>query len=417
MALSVLLVFLYLFAFPIANIRYIDSTVVCFFVLLIVFCFNAKLRKEFLSIVCSKYMAWITVAWTVIVVYSVFIPSVKRTYDFSIIKTFVHQFFALVAGGLLLAFLRVKRHKIFDVIILAFVAQSILQILSLVISPLREITNIFRSPTAIDIQHRYSGIRGLAISGYAVFGLAVAYGLMFIVWALEWRNALTKFNIYVKMLFGLILVVGAASAGRTGLVGFGIAVVIRLILVVFVEKPAKKEVLPVIDFCAVTIGIVAILSQIKSFPALNNLFNYVNEFFNNFINGNGFGSSSTDKLWKMYFHIGADTLFFGDGFYTASDGAYYMNTDAGYMRNILFFGVVGFVLLFVYQLLFFDLKNKKRRVKDSIYLLFILLMHVKGEVLGFLIITQSMLFMINFSYGEKYAEADSVMLNGKLQHK
>lgn len=414
MALSVILAFLYIFAFPIANVRYLDSTIVCFLILFVMFCFNAKLRKKFFSIIFGKYITYIIIGWTIIVAYSVFIPTVKATYDFSIVKTLIHQLFALMAGVLLVAYLKIRNHKILDVVVISFIAQSILQIISLFVPSFREATNIFRSEATIAIQQRYGGIRGLAISGYAVFGLAVAYGLLFIIISLEWRNILVKVNIYLKLVAFLLLVVGTMSAGRTGLVGLGIAVVIRAGLAIFVEKTKIKDVLPVVCFAAISVCAVLILLQFDNILAIKYLSEYVNEFFKNFINGNGFTSTSTDKLWNMYFKIDPKTIMFGDGRYTEPDGAYYMHTDAGYMRNVLFFGVVGFALLFLYQLLIFDFKDKKHCIKSVIYMLFILLMHAKGEVLGFSIITQSILLLLNFSYNGVGYGSENIMLDGKL---
>ena len=61
-----------------------------------------------------------------------------------------------------------------------------------------------------------------------------------------------------------------------------------------------------------------------------------------------FGSSGDKLAYDMYWLPGIDTLIFGDGRYTNVLGDYYMHTDAGYMRIVLYFGFIG--ALFVYAL-------------------------------------------------------------------
>ena len=108
----------------------------------------------------------------------------------------------------------------------------------------------------------------------------------------------------------------------------------------------------------------------------------------------------------MYFPVEEKTFLIGDGKYTNEDGSYYMYTDAGYMRNILYFGILGFIFLFLYQISFF-IWDYKNLFINFIILIYILIMHVKGDVLAFSIILQNML-LINFiySYGKKKETVD-----------
>jgi len=54
-----------------------------------------------------------------------------------------------------------------------------------------------------------------------------------------------------------------------------------------------------------------------------------------------FGSSGDKLVYGMYFMPDDSTILLGDGRYENVDGSYYMHTDAGYMRIILYFGVIG----------------------------------------------------------------------------
>ncbi len=78
-------------------------------------------------------------------------------------------------------------------------------------------------------------------------------------------------------------------------------------------------------------------------------FNWAFQFVIRFINTGKFGSPSTDILFKeMYFIPELKTFIFGDGFYTNGlTGEYYMNTDVGILRPILFFGLLPALLNYV----------------------------------------------------------------------
>ena len=71
-------------------------------------------------------------------------------------------------------------------------------------------------------------------------------------------------------------------------------------------------------------------------------------FFNFFENGS-IGTSSSEVLQTMYFQVSEKTFFLGDGYWINPNGfGYYMGTDAGYMRHILYYGL--FPSLFLYLL-------------------------------------------------------------------
>lgn len=105
----------------------------------------------------------------------------------------------------------------------------------------------------------------------------------------------------------------------------------------------------------------------------------------NFFSTGELRSNSTDHLSTMYFFPNESTLLYGDGFYTNPDGSYYMHTDVGFLRTVLFGGIV---LLFSYYLTFIGVlmillinKTMKGLFIVSQLLCFILLVEVKGEAM------------------------------------
>ena len=57
-----------------------------------------------------------------------------------------------------------------------------------------------------------------------------------------------------------------------------------------------------------------------------------------------FGNSANKLTEDMYFMPEDDTIIFGDARYQNSDGSYYMHTDAGVLRHILYYGILGELL-------------------------------------------------------------------------
>jgi hypothetical protein len=116
--------------------------------------------------------------------------------------------------------------------------------------------------------------------------------------------------------------------------------------------------------------------------------------FEMFQNNSGgmFETRSSNELKTMYFMPSFWTAVFGDGFYVnpKDPTAYYMNTDAGYMRHLLFYGVTGCILqLSIYCCMFFQMAKFSSSVHGSlivkVFLLFLfvyfLLSHLKGDLL------------------------------------
>lgn len=111
-----------------------------------------------------------------------------------------------------------------------------------------------------------------------------------------------------------------------------------------------------IVFATVTLVILLALGGaiLKTVPEMSDWYEWMSSPFTNLITTGDVGDSSFNKLQKMWqVDITEDTVMYGDGRYT-NDGLYYMNTDVGFLRNILFWGLIGFILsygLTVYEIM------------------------------------------------------------------
>lgn len=150
----------------------------------------------------------------------------------------------------------------------------------------------------------------------------------------------------------LILLTGNMMYGRSGVI-----LSIGLILVFYLHKMTfakMKSMLSII--MGGMIIITSAVSYAKEEPILNRWTSWIMEpviaFSDGLAKGEiSFGESGNTLTDRMYFLPDDDsTICVGDGRFSNSDGSYYMHTDAGFMRHMLFYGVIGCFLL--YSMLF-----------------------------------------------------------------
>lgn len=409
--MNILLLFMYIFSFKIfSNLEVLSSSIIAGFVLSMYFIFNKTYRFNVIKILKKKKILLLFMFLVIIILYCLFISTVQMTYEYSIIRTFINQFIHLVIGVFIYSLYvsQNKEQSVLKHILYIFIIQSLIQFLSFLSPQINELLNIFRSESAlIRGQLHYGRIRGLAISGQAFFGLGVGYGLVYIYYFAYWEH-IFKDNIVLKFMILVLLLFGGASAARSSFVGLFLGLIYflykRLIKTHFKLNSRIK-----IDFKKYIITLSMIIVLILLFNLLYNItmikqqFEKMNRFsfqivYNKQSTGK-FTTTSTENLFKnMYFPIEeGKTLLVGDGKYNNADGSYYKGTDAGYMRNILYFGILGFILLFFYQIKFFTWDKRKDLFLNITILIYILIMHIKGDVLGFSIIMQSILFLIYLS--------------------
>ena len=105
----------------------------------------------------------------------------------------------------------------------------------------------------------------------------------------------------------------------------------------------------------------------------------------------------------MYWVLSLDDFLLGYGHYRDSDGSTFMSTDAGYMRNILFFGFGGALYLGfiqIYNLYMIYNMNKNSSVETVFFITLtslIFILHYKGEIFLHLVSVQTILCLTFFT--------------------
>ncbi|MBD5220302.1 MAG: hypothetical protein HDS72_08770 [Bacteroidales bacterium] len=223
-------------------------------------------------------------------------------------------------------------------------------------------------------------VRAIGIGDYVFYGAGVLNCCVLVLISLALTISKLKNKQIIKLIFMFIFIsFGGIFLSRTTLVGTGIG---SLIIITATPSVAYKN----IKYFIIVIGICTLC--LTSFlgtqlgKELNGLREYGLELFDNFINGEGFSSKSTNHLKEMYVYPSSiKSWVIGDGKWRFGD-IYYMHTDVGYLRLIFFFGLIGLCITIQYFYKIIQLTGKKLNlsVKTFLmpYLALFLILSMKG---------------------------------------
>lgn len=406
------IVFCLIFNFPIPG--FYNSVALAFLLASILY-----LRKEQRSanivlmktLFKSKQTILIISLYLILILFTFFWAFFHGTNDFSFSKSYLLSFIVVIVTVYVLPLIISKLFcgdedyltGITRVLVYLFVIQSVIQILAFVFPSIFEVTSFFKSDV---INNRnFHGIRALALTGNPFFSLSSAYGLSFIMFFFLEKKKKHKFPIIIFIL----LFFGSFFAGRTAFIGLGFGLLYYLLNSIGGVKEFVFSFVRIFItiFCIVIISILtyAFFLPVDIQILVDELLlPYAFEFIYTYQESGSFSTESSDVLNDMYFPISLDTMLWGDGKFMNEDGSYYMHTDAGYMRSVLFFGVFGQVFLVLSQFimvkksLFSKNNDYSERVFFCLILIYFSLLHYKGQVFLFVPILQSMIIMFSYNY-------------------
>lgn len=185
-----------------------------------------------------------------------------------------------------------------------------------------------------------------------------------------------------------ILTLGTLLYGRIGSVVSILAIIILILFFLTRPENINKALLVVfgISFIIVILGIISLFNE-----SVRVWFLWAFELIISFIEKGEFSSTSTNILFeRMYFIPDLKAFLIGHGLYTEpATGAYYMGTDVGFLRAIMFYGFIPTLLMYIAVLLpvigiYKRMKNILSK-KYKYYLLILLVMllvvfEIKGGI-------------------------------------
>lgn len=206
---------------------------------------------------------------------------------------------------------------------------------------------IYESSTSINRLEIEKYITRFGLAGYSGFVLTFRCTLFSIV-NLIIIGIKNKIGIccYKNYILIIIFLIGNLCYGRVGLMFTVISIALFSMYEVVVQKKYNLLTFIVISF----IGLYVILNILRMNSSMFDMwYTWAMAPIESFLKSGKIGTSASDQMFeRMSFWPEWNTLLFGDGYYTGSDGHFYKHTDLGYMRLMLYFGV--FVQLLAYGL-------------------------------------------------------------------
>lgn len=388
------LIYLFLYIFSLQLPLFKNSSLILFFWLPFRLFFNKRMCQNLKCLLSSYYVYYIIAIYVFIFVYAIVVTFITGRFDFSLLPSIVNVLIHFIIAVFVVAFVgycNVNKKDLLYYLVVLFAIQSIIQLMAFFYVDILDFIRLFQPSRASQISENFGGRKGLALSGNMFFSLAAQYGLIFILYT-EYLEMKGKVGLGDIVLF-VLLFVGGIFSGRTFFLGVIIFFCVIIIFSSFHWK-VKLKMMQYPIFCI--LGVCVLWRYLPGDMQLRlyDLYLYSFEFLENFLNGEKIHTTSTDSLFNnMYYRLPISTFLFGDGLYTNSDGSYYGHTDAGYMRNILYGGIFFFcICLFVDLFLIFKSKIGNSRLLWCI-LVYLLILHIKGEVLGYLLSIHCILFV------------------------
>ena len=408
-------VFCYLFCFSLRGGHGVDSSMVVAAYLIIYGVFKPGYTARVLKFIFSTYSRRIFSLYAVINLWILLIISANNSYDFSYMLTFLHMFFLIIVGILVFLFFsyRGTADRIVWLMVAAFALQSVIEWCAFLIPSFKEIINLTKSDETIIKGQGYAGVRANCLAGSDFFGLSAAFAVMYVIF-LSCRNTWFSNNSALKFLLLIFLISGTFFAGRTGYIGF-----FFMIIYVFYNRNeiiGKGNLSKVERFSWVILigSFFTIISTVVFLYNIDdNVHNLLSFTFQNLftlLEDGTMKTSSMESLNNMYFIIEPITFLVGDGQYVTKDGSYYMSTDVGYMRVILYMGIIGLLMLLYMQLIIMQLrKGSEIKIKKYLFLL-LLILHAKGEVVVWnqIVLDTVVLFCLQDTFGNKFYTGKNV---------
>ncbi len=344
----------------------------------------------------------------IITVMAYFVPILKNTNDTSYLNYLLYYWgrTILLTGTLVLCktvFGYIK--LIIDAINLYVICSLVLLIPSLhnFYTGIVSITNV---TSAEQMEQLYSQTyyTRFGLQGFSGFGatlmctLAVLLSCYLIVVGTNKKKHIRPYFIRLG-----ISIIGTALYGRIGLLVSVVLVAITFVYVAIFYN--RYGMLFSVIFVVISLIILFVLNA-QALEQISSI-NWMFEGFFNFLNTGKFSTQSSTVLTSMYIHPSLQTILYGDGYYTVM-GKYYMSTDVGFLRPLLFFGIFGEIVYYIQVLPLLDSIHDRLKSLNGNFLIFsclvlLVIFEFKGETL---LTVGNTLFMI----------AGSILVNNQVSN-
>lgn len=356
-----------------------------------------------------KKIALLSLIGVIFVVSASFItPIMLGTYDHSyfntILRTFLYTFCFIILIGMVRKYFYKDevKYKVLELFSTVHRNYVLVTFVFLLFPSLKFfwLDNLNMTARRIELVQQPQYISRVSWDGYAGFDSTVYATIAVIITIYLIIVFYNKYSyISKKYLLSLfIILIGNSFYGRSGLLVSLLMVGIGIMYLVIIHKQYKLF-YSIVGIGIVSFVLITILSQYNEDIAA--WYNWAMEPIISLLETGEIQTSSTDTLWSMWFVPELKTLLIGDGYYTSPlTSGYYMNTDVGYLRPVLFYGFFYTILsLLVPTMLGFEMgkDNKENKLLMLMLLVAMFIFEIKGEVVLNFSSIIIMIFMSNYT--------------------
>lgn len=277
------------------------------------------------------------------------------TYPISIILVLAGAY--PVTRAVILVYDRVDFELIAKYIIVAVVIQCIIALMMFILPAMRSF--LIEILVHTDASKMHFDMEGFRLIGFGAqffeAGVINCVALILIASLFKGRLLSIGYMLWLIFSFFIIFSIGMMMA-RTTIIGVPLAGAVLLYKSRFWKLRLSSKFLRAISSILIfsllaTVIIVSLPSSLKN--EIEQPAEFGLEMFINYFEKGQFSSASTTQLFNMYdtYPDNAKTWIIGNGYWSdpMDRDSYYMSTDVGYARLIFYFGIIGLLFYFSYQ--------------------------------------------------------------------
>lgn len=298
----------------------------------------------------------------VVVLLSLFHTTINNSFDFSLIVKFIASLLFIPSSILVVDIIKKTTRSFSEIVILEWIlyvtiGQAIISLILFIQPALMDIWLSIMKLTDVgeNIASASAGFRLIAFAKYQFANMAVMYGLALLCAITIAFSGESKFYNNYKLLYYvsviLVLVAGILSA-RT----FFIILLMAILYASFLlwRKKGFVSILYIASLSVIIILLIASAILFLENSEYARTYKWAFEWLINFQDSGKLQTDSTSTLGNMYFFPEqTKTWLIGDGIFSNSDGTFYKETDAGYIRSLFYWGIIGSLIYYLIQYMYF----------------------------------------------------------------
>lgn len=244
-------------------------------------------------------------------------------------------------------------------VIIAVVVQMVIALLMFVVPAFQNVILSLSPQTDLSLS-LFDETEGFRILGFGAlfFAAGVINGFALILIAAMMKSERRPLSMFFLIFSFLLITFIGSMMSRTTLLGTGLGIgvmfwntrLFRLKLSLRLQRSVKVMVM----ISCLIVGLVMSLPETVREPMANAM-EFGFEMFYNYFEQGEMSTTSTDQLGSMYdvYPTNLRTWVIGDGLWITDPSdltSYYAGVDVGYIRLVFYFGIIGTLCFFYYQL-------------------------------------------------------------------